>query len=251
MEIPTGPEALTTDWLTSALRGEGAISKASVVSYKTKPLGEDQGFRSQIARVNLDYDLRESNAPQSLIAKFSSATPEMRERAIPIYKNEVLFYQQLAHQTDLPTPTCYYSDIDTETGMHVLLLEDLAPAHSGSRVAGCSIEQAELAIRHIANFHASWWEKPQLEELTWLTDIDTNLDPVAVTDEYNQWWPIFFQQAKHRLPDPIKELGERLDRQWADIRTHIFTTLWNYIAVLLGSKGKVLLSLSKGRISPI
>ena len=143
MRIPAGPEDLTTDWLTAALREGGRIDKAAVASFKAGPLAEGKGFFGQIARLSLDYDLDEADSPQSLIAKFSSATLKMRKRTntIAAYEREVRFYQRLAHQTSLPTPTCYYSDINTETGIHILLLEDLAPARSGSRVAGCSLDQ--------------------------------------------------------------------------------------------------------------
>ena len=224
MRIPAGPDDLTTDWLTSALREGGTIDKAAVASFKAGPLAERKGFFGQIARLSLDYDPAEAGSPQSLIAKFSSATPKMRKRTntIAAYEREVRFYQRLARQTSMRTPTCYYSDVNTETGMHILLLEDLGPAGSGSRVTGCSLEQAELAIHQIANFHATWWEKPQLEEISWLTDVD--FDPVALSDAHNRWWPDFLRQAEHRLPDPIKEIGERLGQHRANIMRHLGTS---------------------------
>ena len=224
MRIPAGPEDLTTDWLTSALREGGTVDKAAVASFKAGPLAHGKGYFGQIARLSLDYDPDEDGAPQSMIAKSSSATPKMRQRTntIAAYEREVRFYQRLARQTSLPTPTCYYSDVNTETGMHILLLEDLAPARSGSRVAGCSLDQAEIAVSHIANFHATWWEKPQLEEISWLTDVD--FDPVALSDAHDRWWPDFLRQAEHRLPDPIKEIGERLGQHRANIMRHLGTS---------------------------
>ena len=161
MEIPSGPDAITAGWLTSVLREGGAIDRANVVSVSAEPIADARGLTSQMNRLSVNYDLKEADAPRSIIAKFSSPTPEMRNRPDTIfaYEREVRFYQQIAHKTTLPTPTFYYGDIDTETGIHVLLLGDLAPAVSGSRVAGCSPEKAELAVRHIARFHAEWWER--------------------------------------------------------------------------------------------
>jgi len=123
MKIPAGPEDLSADWLTSALREGGAINKATVSSFEAGPLAEGGGHYGQIARLGLDYDLDAAGAPESMVAKFSSATPKMRKRpnTIAAYEREVRFYQRLAHQTSVPTPTCYYSDINTETGMHILL----------------------------------------------------------------------------------------------------------------------------------
>ena len=220
MRIPESPELLTFDWIDSALRVGGAINKATVVSFEAEPLSEGGGHYGQLARLRLDYDLNETGAPESLVAKFSSATQEMRERpnTIAAYEREVLFYQRLAHQTSLPTPTCYYSDINTETSMHVLLLEDLGPEGVGSKVVGCSPEQAEQAIHQIASFHAEWWEKPQLEELKWLKG--SARDPTAILDAHNLWWPDFLRRAEHRLTDQMKEIGRRLGQHHANMMQH-------------------------------
>ncbi len=220
MRITAGPEDLTTDWLTSALSEGGALDKAAVASFEAGPLAEGGGHYGQIARLRLEYDLGEAGAPESWVAQLSSATPKKRKRphTNAAYERSVRVYQSLAHQTSLPTPTCYYSDVNTETGMHILLLEDLAPARSGSRVAGCSLDQAELAIHQVADFHAAWWEKPQLEEISWLTDGD--FDPVALSDAHKRWWPDFLRQANHRLPDQIIEIGERLGQHLANMMQH-------------------------------
>jgi hypothetical protein len=224
MNIPPGPEALTAEWLTLALRQGGVIHHAAVVSFEAGALAEGQGFYGQLARVNLDYDRYEEGAPRSLIAKFSSANPQMRQQATGSYGREVNFYQHLASQTALPTPTCYYDDIEPESGAHILLLQDLAPARSGSRVDGCSLAQARLAVQQIAIFHATWWESPRLSELHWLDDTRSNLDSVAQKEQYDQWWPLFFAQAKDHLPAPIMAMGEQLGQHRAAIRQHVFDT---------------------------
>ena len=221
LTLPTDPNALTAAWLTDALRHGNTINESAVVSFNANPLSEDKGFFGQIVRVRLTYDLTEACAPASLIAKFASATPEMRLRSIPSYQREVRFYQQVASQTTLRVPICYYSDIDSETGFHVLLLEDLAPAHSGSRVEGCSPEQAELAVREIAKFHAAWWEHPQLEETSQLLLGRTNPDYSGLESLHKGWWPEFYRQTKDRLPADIVEIGQRLGRHRADIFRHL------------------------------
>ncbi|MCH7802314.1 MAG: phosphotransferase, partial [Chloroflexi bacterium] len=227
MGIPSGPDAITAGWLTSVLREGGAIDRANVVSVSAGPIADARGLTSQMNRLSVNYDLKEADAPRSIIAKFSSPTPEMRNRPDTIfaYEREVRFYQQIAHKTTLPTPTFYYGDIDTETGIHVLLLGDLAPAVSGSRVAGCSPEQAEMAVRHIARFHAEWWESPQLERVSWLSDArDPCHDPDAARAEYEQWWPLFSEKTRNLLPDPIREIGERFGLHRSEIENHLFNT---------------------------
>jgi hypothetical protein len=224
LKIPAAPEDLDAAWLTAALRQDGALQRAAVVSFEIAPLADGEGFMGQLLRVRLAYDLEESDAPASLVVKLSSQTPEMRQR-IPTrlgYQREVRFYQRIADQTSLPTARCYYAEVDGETGLHVLLLEDLAPSRSGSTVAGGSPEQAELAVREIAHFHAAWWETPELERLDWL--IDPELDAVALREAHERWWPDFLDQVGERLPDPAREIGARLGEHRARVMRHLTRT---------------------------
>ncbi len=224
MKIPASPEDLDAAWLTAALRQGGALQKAAVASFEIRPLADGEGFMGQLLRVRPVYDREEPDAPASLVVKLSSQTPEMRQRVATrlAYQREVRFYQRLADQASLPTPRCYYAEVDGETGLHVLLLEDLAPGRSGSTVAGCSSEQAELAVHEIAHFHAAWWETPELERLDWL--IDPDFDPVALREAHDRWWPDFLDQAGHRLPDPARAIGARLGEHRAHVMRHLMRT---------------------------
>ena len=158
MDIPHLPADLSSSWLTMALRRGHAIGLYAVREFECSPLAAGKGFYGQIVRLKLTYDRPESDGPRTLIAKFSSSNPEMRQRpnTKASYEREVRFYQKIAKDSLLPVPTCYYADIDTKSGWHVILLEDLAPARSGSRTEGCSLTQARTAIEHIARFHARW-----------------------------------------------------------------------------------------------
>ena len=109
LEIPAGPQELTPDWLTRALRQSGAIGSASVVSFDAKIIGEGAGFMGQLVQVKLTYDRPEPGAPRSLIAKFPAAAPENREVAefFRFYEREVRFYEQIAKTVELRVPRCY------------------------------------------------------------------------------------------------------------------------------------------------
>lgn len=224
MRIPPNPADITTTWLTSCLREKKAISKAEVSAFKLEALGADKGFFGQLVRVHLSYNLAEANAPQTLFAKFSSATPEMRQRpeTKAAYAREVNFYQQLAAQTSLPTPACYYGAVDMISGDHILLLEDLAPAENGSRVPGCSAEQATEAVHQIAHFHARWWESEGLANLAWLPE--RHFETAALAEAHARWWPSFYEQTQHILPEAIQEIGQGLAQTRADIMNHLFNT---------------------------
>ena len=175
MKIPICPEDLTVTWLTEALRMRGTLERGQVASCTTEVLGGTRGALGQVARLSLSYDLVQENAPRSLIAKFGPPDPELRIslNQSGLYEREIRFYQELADQVAFRTPDCCYSAWDAETGEFVLLLEDLAPARNGERAVGCSLLEAEPAIRQIAKFHAAWSQDPHLLQQEWLRYFST------------------------------------------------------------------------------
>jgi thiamine kinase-like enzyme len=223
LKIPSGPQELTPEWLTGALRETETIKSATVTSFDTTPTGEGTGLLGQLAVVMLHYDQPEEGAPASLVAKFPAAEPENREtgKLFRFYERENRFYEQLADKIELRTPRCYYSAMNAEAAEHVLLLEDLSSARVGDQVAGCSLEEAELAIGELAKFHASWWESPRLSELDWMPFTS---DPVVTqpTDQsYAQAWAPFVQNFGGRLSPSILEIGERLGKNVTKILEQI------------------------------
>lgn len=214
LAIPGSPQELTTDWLTRALRETGSINNATVTSFDRKIIGEGVGFMGELAQVRLHYDRPEEGAPQSLIAKFPSNVPDNREvgDTFRFYEREIRFYEEIADQVELRTPRRYYSAMDTQAGEYVLLLEDLAPARVGDQLAGCSPEQAELAIRELARFHAAWWESPRLAELDWMPYTGDAAIAQSAVDSYEEAWGPFLEQFSSQVPASILEMGERFGK---------------------------------------
>jgi hypothetical protein len=220
LKIPDEITALTAEWLTEALRDRGVIKSAAVHSFAVEALGDD-GITSQLARLQLTYQGESAtNAPRTIILKLSSSDPDMRKivNAQGMYRKEVDFYEQVANKSDLRTPRCYYSDFSVETGEHVLLLEDLAPARNGSQYIGCSAHEAELAVREIARFHAYWWEHPQLNQMTWL-GTRTSSRPSSGSMRRN--WEPFLAKVGDTLPMEVKAVGQQLIEYRASIVQHL------------------------------
>lgn len=216
MKIPTGPGALTAVWLTNTLQKSGTIRQSHVTTFEIEPLGDDQGITGQLARVSLAYNRHEAGAPQSLIAKFPATHTAARNTFRDHYIREVRFYEELGPKTKLRTPRCYYSSLDISTLAFMLLLEDLAPARSGDWVAGCTLEHAETAVRQIAEFHATWWNSPELEKMTWLPQ--PSLDSLVQSQErYQQRWLPFLNKMADRIPDELLAVGERVGEQYITI----------------------------------
>ena len=166
MKIPRDPDALTAEWLTEALASTGVLPHGRVASHDIELLGGDKGMTGRIARVRLGYDRALVDAPRSVIAKLSASDPDARAsiHGMGFYEREARFYEQLASRSRLRTPRCYFNALDSAEGLILLLLEDLAGAHNGSSVAGCSVAEAEAAVHALAALHAAWWQHPHLED---------------------------------------------------------------------------------------
>jgi hypothetical protein len=210
--IPASPAALTPEWLTRALRSTATITDARVTSCHTELFGEGKGFSGQLARVGLGYDIAETGAPASVVAKFqfSPLDPDIRAAVFQsrLYERELRFYRDVAQDIALRTPRLYYSALRPETGECLLLLEDLAPAQTRNMLEGCTAEDAALVLRHLATFHAAWWEHPRLDVMDWLPAFDEQ----AENDQrqYAQAWEVFLKKVGHLLPDALVPLGARL-----------------------------------------
>jgi len=158
--IPTTPDAITADWLTDALG-------APVTSVEKEMVGTGQMGDS--VRLALEYDSG-STGPASVVAKLPALDPTSRATAAAVrsYEIEVSFYRELAPELPVRAPRCHLALHDPVSDDFILLLEDLAPARQGDQLAGCSIDQAAIAVEELPRLHAPRWGDPALEQLPWL-----------------------------------------------------------------------------------
>ncbi len=216
--VPAGLEDVTPEWLTAALRSTGALGDATVASIDAANMTEGRGFAGTLARLSVRYTAPEPGAPHSLIVKLPTENRVMRgvARANGIYESEVRFYERISSLIELRTPRPYYSSFDSDTGDFVLLLEDLAPARAGDQIAGCSEEEAALAVTEIARFHAAWWETESLAELDWMRRPDR--DTAGFERLYQRSWARLKSDTGDVLPGPLPDVAERLGRNVAAVR---------------------------------
>ncbi len=223
MKTPDHPDGITTEWLTDTLRATGALTHARVAALNTQLLGNHKGLTGQLARVHLDYDTVESAAPRSLVAKFSAPDPQVRDviHSMGFYEREVRFYEQMAAQSRLRTPRCYFSAIDLARGASLLLLEDLGSARNGSWIAGCSVTEAELAVRAIATFHAGWWSHPHLAEKRWLELRElVSIDHAPAA--FQQAWEPFLDKLGPRVTDEVRHAGAWLSAHLGRLCAYLY-----------------------------
>lgn len=209
--IPQTVEALTPSWLTAALRQGDYIDDATVTGVQAETVGVGVGILCLLTRLTLQYDHPVPGAPATLIAKIPSPDPQTRGLAnvFRFYEREVRFYRDLAADVSLPTPHCYFSALDEGSGDFVLLLEDLGAARLGDQLAGCSADDAKLAIVELAKMHAAWWNHPRLDSLTWMPVTSDPLNKAGMM-LYPTAWPLFVERLGAQCPPEVLRIGEKL-----------------------------------------
>lgn len=153
-EVIKRPEDVTPDFLTRVLGRE-------VSGFALQPVGTGQMADS--VRYTLEPD------GTSVVIKFAAADDTSRQTGATLrsYEIEVRFYQELAATVGIRTPACYYGAVEPEGGWFTLVLEDLAPAQQGDQMAGCTVDQAALALEELVKLHAPRWGDDALTALDW------------------------------------------------------------------------------------
>ena len=187
------PDELTTDWLAGVLG-------APVRAFTTTPVGTGQ--MSESHRVTLDWD----GTPASVVLKVAASDPTSRATGVGLgaYEREIRFYQQLAGRLDGPVARCHAAVYDAAEGWFTLLLEDVAPASQGDQIAGCTVAQAELAMRELARLHAPVLGDVELGAADWL-NLESPLNQGLVAAIL----PAFFERYDERIAPEHHALIER------------------------------------------
>lgn len=170
LPIPDGPDAITPEWLTAALRHSDAPADATVRSLKWTPL--KRGRLSRIVRIHPDFTPDSTTGPRSIIAKFHPLNPESRGPANAFANAEIGFYRHFAQRSELRTPLCYFGQHDPESSRFALLIEDLETNQRRFERDTCTPSEAELALRQIAAFQAASWDGPGRERPAFLKRLD-------------------------------------------------------------------------------
>ncbi|WNG84657.1 aminoglycoside phosphotransferase family protein [Mycobacterium sp. ITM-2016-00316] len=152
--IPRSPEDVTPAWL-------GGVLDADVRSVETVPIGTGQTGATY--RLTVQYGT-ETDLPGSFAIKLPSQDDTVRDRVAIGYRSEHAFYRDVADLVQVPIPRNFHCEIGGEGAEFVLLLADMAPAEQGDQIAGCSAEEARLAVRALAGLHAPSWCDPKLTD---------------------------------------------------------------------------------------
>jgi hypothetical protein len=190
---------LTPEWLTCALgRPVTAVTRTQIGT-------------GQIAdSVRLELTSDDDDLPKTLVAKVTSAVEASRRAALMTgtYVKEVGFYADLAASLPIRTPRCYWTGFDAADAAYCVLLEDLAPAHQGDQMEGCTVEEAALAIEELALLHGPMWNAPDLDRFSWLPRSSGTADP-GTGSFVESLLAGFLDRYRERMPTEIVELVQR------------------------------------------
>jgi ecdysteroid kinase len=204
-------EDITPAWLTFLLRETGALPQGAVTAVALEPVGVGAGFLGQIARLRLTYDRLEAGGPPTLVGKLPTLDPGGREicRLFRFYEREIRFYRELTRRVPIPVPHCYASIMDVVADDYFILLEDLGSLPMGDDASGCSIPEAERAIRSVAELHAAWWASSDLDQLDWIPVINAPVHQMA-EPAYQQALPHFLKLFGDRLSPELRGVTENM-----------------------------------------
>jgi hypothetical protein len=169
--IPQRPEQVTPVWLTEVLRRSGVLDEnTSVIEAELSDPGREASYAGYVSRISLTFSSSVDCLPHTMILKLPAPERLIRRLFRSIYRNETLFYREIAESSAIPVPKCYVALINRSRTRSLLLLEDLtAFARPGDHDSGCTDQQAEVALGRLAGLHADWWEHPALDEIPWLS----------------------------------------------------------------------------------
>jgi hypothetical protein len=198
--IPTSPDQFSREWLEQMLGAPGS----TLADFSHVPLGTGQMCDS--FRLTLDWE--GYAGPASIVAKCPSKDEQSRNLAALLggYAREVNWYRELAAQSGVACPHCYYADIADNRIDFALLLGDCAPARQGDQLAGAGDDILRPAIIQLAALHAPFWNKDIVAGHPWIAG-DSRAIVVAALPSLAD---AFAERYAGRLAPEILELGRAL-----------------------------------------
>jgi hypothetical protein len=206
-EFPQKPEEVTANWINAVFQQDRLPQIDEVVSIELQSKRDGYGLVGILSGVKLNYRKSTSDAPQYLMAKFSSDSEISQFSS----KREVLFYRDVAPQLKLRTPICYFAGT-SQTDRSALLLEYFSEGSCGDSLNGCTLEQAELVFISAAELHGQWWDSPALQQWDWLGSRNkASVNELQAV--LRKSWPGFREEYGSMIPDWASKIAVKgIDR---------------------------------------
>jgi len=217
VNVPLTPTEITPAWLMQELPDD-VLDGATITGIGLEDIGEGTGIFGEIARLNLTVD-GGTNTPSSVIAKMPCVEPANLAvaQALGLYEREINMFDHALTESPMTAPE-RYAAVRGDDGAFVLLLEDLSTEWIvGDQVVGATLAQAEAIVDALAEFHAHWWEHPQLETFAWLPKPDAPVYQAAVPDIYRAGLPTLQRDWQDRVPAEAIELATAIEPKFEEL----------------------------------
>lgn len=202
-KIITKVEEMTAGWLTSVLDDAGLSEGTKVVDVEVEPVGG--GLMARMLRVQLTYD-GETEAPASVVVKLPTDDQGSLGLALAMsmYELEVRFYRDIAPMVkDMSVPSCYLAEVDEQSGLFTLVLEDLSGrTKPGDVLTASTLDECASALGELVKFQGPLWNSSKVAALDWLADPRRTL---GVFDSLPAGLEPFIERFGHGLdPEHVK-----------------------------------------------
>jgi hypothetical protein len=223
VSIPNGATEITVEWLSAALSKSDSNGHVAISSVEIEQFAQDTGIMDDLYRLTLGDTRGSRKIPGTLIAKVPSSNPAIRDLAnsYGLYQREVVFYRNIASTISVRTPQCFFTDFDPVTQSFIIVMEDLAPAKSCDQLTGMALDQIRLAVGSVADLHARWWDRLELEALEAVIQ-PWGCPPYAgINDRYQRAWPAVEPWLASRLSSESRRAAERLATRLDQLATDL------------------------------
>ena len=201
------PEQISTDWINQLLGSNGF--EGTVETFEITPIGS--GLLAESRRLSLHYAVGCDRAgPASLVGKFPAADQGSREtcRTYNLYRNEVLFYKELAQRSGIFVPPVLAAEFEPATHDFLLIFEDMSSSRAGNQLDGMSVNEGRWALREAARLHASYWNDATLMQRPWISVPET-AQGFYTTELVEQAWAQFRSVFSDRLDPEVQEVCDK------------------------------------------
>jgi hypothetical protein len=169
--IPIRREEITPEWLEQRL---SSVGECNISDLELEDMTGYNPELSQLFRVRIEYSLRRSDHPDTVIAKIPPVDDEtrLREAGYGPYAGELGCYRLLEDYYGGSVARMYGAVEDRVENTVAFVFEDLGELPAGQKYARIDVDVAKATLDFMATFHARYWKDDDLGRASWIRDAD-------------------------------------------------------------------------------
>ncbi len=216
--IPKRTKRISSEYLNDVLHNSGYLKDVNIESISREACGIGEGFVSDMARLTITYDKESPDLPKTMVVKMPTTFRTALVVALQynLYEKEIRFYNEVAPKSPIRVLGLIYSDFDSEAKRYILILEDCECYKMVDQVKGLDYQQTKKAIISIADFHARWWDAPDLFSFDWMAK-PRDETVMAFIDTFHDSWDLAIKSEGFTefIPEGGLEIGEKIYKQFS------------------------------------